>query len=271
MKDNCLRKLLEGFPLLPANKEIIPLTLLCCNACKKIDNDEELNQYEELYVFPLILSYRKENHSFFRAFGSRIMERTAEKFGNSDVGQVEDFLSLLSRVSEGKDSYSTNDLLLLSEGSYCQVIARLYWSENYDLVRYLAIQYIFNTAKIRGSNVRNNWYHKDEDKPFFVIGVGLDEGIVESLTQDMLAYQHIDDQGNLSDAYFFEQKFVNKLIETFKFERKEFLGKSFQHDCLEFLSEATKMVDYCDFYDVLSLSDQQKWKDAFSILKKYER
>ncbi|MBQ9886099.1 MAG: hypothetical protein IJM37_04465 [Lachnospiraceae bacterium] len=265
LKDNCLRKLLEECTIFGINPVGTQLSLLCCNVCKKIERHEELNKYEELYVFPLLLSYRKEESSFLRAFGSTMMEHTAEKFENTDIAQVHEFLSLLSRVSKGKYSYSCNDLLKMSEGSYCHVIARLYWSEKYDLMRIFAIQYIFNNSKISGSNVRDNWYHKDEKEPFFVIGVGLDEGITESITLNLL-----DGQEKFSDAYFFEMKFVDKLIDTFKFERKEFFGKAFQHDCLEFLNEATKKIDYCDFYDILTLSDQQKWKDVFSILKKYE-
>lgn len=271
MNNICLRQQIEKNVLFSKNINKIPFTLLCCNVCKKIEHHEELNRYEELYVFPLLLSYRKENNSFLRSFGSTILEHTAEKFNNADLRQVDEFLSLLSRAADGKDKYSSNDLLALSEGTYCQTIARLYWAGNYDLIRLFAIQYVVNNTKIMGSSARHNWYHKDEDNPFFVIGVSLDEGIVESLTCDIVGNLLNDEQEKLSDAYFFEMKFVDKLREVFKFERKDFFVKFLQSDFLEFLCEATKETEYCDFYNIMALSDQQKWKEVFSILKKYER
>lgn len=271
MNDDCLRKSLENFPAFQMLDIRTKLGLLCCNVCKKINNNEPLNKYEKLYVFPLLLSYRNEEHLLIRTLGSVILEDVADEFGNADTKQIEEFFSLMKGVVEGKTRYSSSDLLKLSEGSYCKVAARIYWGENYLLLRYMALEYIVNNTIIVGSHVRNNWYHKMEDEPFFVIGVGLDEGITESITIDMLTDRESGQQEIFNDAYFFERKFVDKIIDTFGFERKEFLAGSFyKTDFIEFLNEASKRFDYCDFYDILSLSDKQKWKEVFSILKKYE-
>lgn len=75
----------------------------------------------------------------------------------------------------------------------------------------------------------------------------------------------------LSDAYFFEMKFVDKIINTFKLDREKFLGSLFSNNCLDFLIEETRKVDYCDLYKLLMLSDQCKWKEVNNILKKYMR
>ena len=300
MHDNCYRKQIEGLQLFNMDIGIDLLSLLCCNVCKKIENKEELNKYEKLYVFPLTMSFRRDEPIFMRVVGCTILEDTALEFGNADSKQMEEFFSLLSRVADGKARYSHKDLLKLSEGTYLQVVARLYYAEKNDLMRFMAMQYIENNALIRGSNVRSNWYHKDNDNPFFIIGVGLDEGIIESMTCEMMSFKkekslsliektketeltdsktdetisslNFDFIAKQSDAYFFEMKFVDKIIKTFKFDRREFLAKSLlKPDFLRFLSEETKKKDYCDFYDLLALSDRQKWKEVFSILKKYER
>lgn len=272
MKDNCLIKQLDEDPLFQLNNNRKNrLYLLCCDVCRKVEEHfKNVNKYEKLYIIPLMLSYRKEENSLMRAIGSSMLEHIAEEFENADTKQVNEFLSLISRVSMGEDKYSNNDLLQLSEGSYCQVIARLYWLQYYELVRSFALQYILNNSRIIGSHSRCNWYHKDEEDPFFIIGISLDEGVTESLACEMLESLSYDP---LKDAYYFEMKFVDKLLKTFKFELNEFLVMSFSDNpnYLEFLREETKKIDYCDFYDLLALSDQQKWKDVFSILKKYER
>ena len=77
------------------------------------------------------------------------------------------------------------------------------------------------------------------------------------------------------NKYFYKDgekmKFVDKLIDTFKLDRKKFLGSSFSNNCLDFLVKETREIDYCDLYNLLFLSDQQKWKEVNNILKKYRR
>lgn len=279
----CLRKVLEEKDCFPNKKIQISLILLCCNVCKKIEAKEELDKYEKLLVFPIFVSQRRIDNSLMKILGIRLLEKLAEDFGNAEDKQVEKFLTNLQKVAQGKIKYSHKWLNNISEGTYCKIIARLYWMQNYHLLYMISIQYIFNTTIINGSDVRTNWYHiNNTEKPFFQIGIALDEGIVQTFAIelfDSIKHKELAEEGEkeksasfLSDAYFFEMKFVDKLIDTFKIDRKNSLcDLSFPNSCMDILAKETKEIDPCDLYNLLSLSDQQKWKEVNSILKKYRR
>lgn len=281
MSDICLRKVLEEKSFFPSNQFKTSLTLLCCNVCKKIEVKENLDKYEELLVFPILISQKRDDNSLMKMLNIGLLEKLADEFGNTENEKVERFFADLQKVVQGKIKYSHEWLINISEGTYCKIIARLYWMQCYDLLYMIAIQYIVNMTIVDGSNVRTNWYHRNNEKtPFFQIGIALDEGIVQMLTMEICDWddKELVEKGEetksssfLSEAYFFEMKFVDKLIATFKLDRKNFLGSAFSSNCLDFLVKETKEIDYCDLYNLLSLSDQQKWKEVNSILKKYRR
>lgn len=282
MSDICIRKVLEEKGYFPNNQFKISLILLCCNVCKKIEAKENLKSYEKLLVFPLLISQKRHDNSLMKMFGIGLLEKLAEEFGNAEDKKVEKFLTDLQEVAEGKIKYSHEWLNNISEGTYCKIAAHLYWMQHYDLLYMIAIQYIVNMTIIDGSNVRTNWYYiKNKEKPFFQIGIALDEGIVQTLTMeicDSFEFKELVEKETetkslafLSEAYFFEMKFVDKIIDTFKLDRKKFLGSAFSTNCLDFLVKETREINYCDLYNLLSLSDQQKWKEVNSILKKYRR
>ncbi len=282
MNDICFRKLFEQNRFILDDSFRTRLILLCCNVCKKLESEEKLDKYEELFVIPIFVSQRRTEEPLMRMMGCGALENIAKEFDNADDESVENFLKNLQEVAKSKGQYSHKWLDNISEGTYCKIAARLYWMQCYDLLFMIAMQYIANMTAISGSNVRTNWYYKrNGEKPFFQIGIALDEGIVQTLTMEMLhsdefkeltkAKDRTESLASLSDAYFFEMKFVEKLIDTFKLERKKFLSSSFSENCLDFLVEETKKVDYCDLYKLLSLSDQQRWKEVNAILKKYVR
>lgn len=282
MSDICLRKVLEGKSYFPNNQFKVSLILLCCNVCKKIDAKEKLDKYEELLVFPILISQKRDENSVMKMLGIGLLEKLAEEFGNAEDEKVEKFLADLQKAAQGKIKYSHEWLNNISEGTYCKIMARLYWMQCYDLLYMIAIQYIRNMTIITGSDVRTNWYHRNnKETPFFQIGIALDEGIVQAFTMelfDSVEHRELVERGEkakslsfLSEAYFFEMKFVDKLIDTFKLDRKKFLCSPFSNNCLDFLVKETREIDHCDLYNLLSLSDQQKWKEANSILKKYRR
>ena len=282
MSEICLRKVLEEKGYFPNNQFKISLVLLCCNVCKKIEVKEELNNYEKLLVFPIFISQKRDDNSLMKMIGIGLLEKLAVEFGNAEDEKVEKFLTNLQEAAQGKIKYSYEWLNNISEGTYCKIAAHLYWMQCYDLLYMIAIQYIVNMTIINGSNVRTNWYHrKNKEKPFFQIGIALDEGIVQTLTMEICDSDELKDLAEkgketkslafLSEAYFFEMKFVDKLIDTFKLDRKKFLGSAFSNNCLDFLVKETREIDYCDLYNLLSLSDQQKWKEVNNILKKYRR
>lgn len=282
MSDICLRKVLEKKRYFPNNQFKISLVLLCCDVCKKIEIKEKLSNYEELLVFPILISQKRDDNSWMKMLGIGVLENLAEEFGNAENEKVEEFLTNLQKVAQGKIEYSHEWLNNISEGTYCKIVARLYWMQCYDLLYMIAIQYIVNMTIINGSNVRTNWYYrKNNEKPFFQIGIALDEGIVQTLTMEICncgEFKELAEKGDktkslsfLSEAYFFEMKFVDKIIDTFKLDRRKFLSSSFSNNCLDFLVKETKAIDYCDLYNLLSLSDRQKWKEVNNILKKYRR
>lgn len=282
MSDICIRKILEEKGCFPHNKFEISLILLCCNVCKKIEVKENLNSYEKLLVFPILLSQKRDDNSLMKMIGIELLEELAEEFGDVEEEKVEQFLTNLREAAQGRIKYTHEWLNNISEGTYCKIAARLYWMQCYDLLYMIAVQYIVNMTMIYGSNVRTNWYHKNnKKKPFFQIGIALDEGIVQTLTMeigDSSVFKELTENGAgskslpfLSEAYYFEMKFVDKLIDTFKLERKQFLGSAFSDNCLDFLVKETREINYCDLYNLLSLSDQQKWKNVNNILKKYRR
>lgn len=282
MKDICLRKLFEQEGFFLNDSFRTRLVLLGCNVCKKMESKEKINQYEELLIVPVLISQKKNETDFMRMIGCAILEKLAEKFGNANEKEIENFLNDLSLVEKNQKQYSYQWLDNISEGTYCKIIARLYWMECYDLIFMIAIQYIVNRTNITGSSVRTNWYYKNVEEPFFQIGIALDEGTVQTLTMEIMSSAKAKEQSKtrdktkssrtlLSDAYFFEMKFVDKIINTFKLDREKFLGSLFSNNCLDFLIEETRKVDYCDLYKLLMLSDQCKWKEVNNILKKYMR
>lgn len=282
MNDICLRKVLEEKSFFPNDRFTISLILLCCNVCKKIQAKEKLDRYEELLVLPILISQKRDDNSLMKMFGIGLLEKLAEEFENAEDEKVESFFTDLQKVAQGEIKYSHEWLNNISEGTYCKIMARLYWMQCYDLLYMIAIQYIRNMTIINGSDVRTNWYYRNNIKtPFFQIGIALDEGIVQTLTMeifDSIEHKGSDEKGekeksssSLSDAYFFEMKFVEKLIDTFKLDRKKFLGGLFSNNSLDFLVKETREIDHCDLYNLLSLSDQQKWKEVNIILKKYRR
>lgn len=282
MSDICLRKVLEEKGYFPDDRFSVNLILLCCNVCRKIEVKEELNNYEKLLVFPILISQKRYDNSLMQMLGIGLLEELAKEFGNAEDEEVEKFLTDLQDVAQGKIKYSHEWLNNISEGTYCKIAAHLYWLQSYDLLFMIAIQYIVNMTIVDGSNVRTNWYYrKNKEKPFFQIGIALDEGIVQTLTMEISNHgelkeltekgEKIESLSSFSEAYFFEMKFVDKLIDTFKLDRTKFLGSSFSNKCLDFLVKETRAVDYCDLYNLLSLADQQKWKEVNNILKKYRR
>ncbi len=282
MSDICLRKVLEGNRYFPNDQFKTRLVLLCCNVCKKIELKENLNNYEKLLVFPLLVSQKRDDNFLMNMLGVGLLENLAEEFGNAEDEKVEKFLTDLQEVAQSGLKYSHEWLNNISESTYCKIAARLYSMQCYDLLFMIAIQYIVNMTIVKGSNVRTNWYYKkNKEEPFFQIGIALDEGIVQTLTEEICnhgEFKGLAEKGEeteslsfLSEAYFFEMKFFDKLIDTFKLDRLKFLGSSFSNNCLDFLVKETRKIDYCDLYNLLSLSDQQKWKEVNNILKKYRR
>lgn len=286
MNNICLRKLLEENVVFPDDHFKIELVLLFCNVCKKIASNEKLNKYEELFVLPIYFAQRRDDMPVIKLIGINLLENLAKEFGNADNESVKKFLTNLQQVAQGKMQFSHEWLNNISEGTYYKIVARLYWTGNYDLLFWIAIIYINNMTVRYGSSVRTNWYYKNnkadnEAVPFFQIGIALDEGIVETITIEIMQSDEFKEliemedktksSSSLSEAYFFERKFVDKIIDTFKLNRKEFLGSSFSPNCLNFLAEETRKVDYCDLNNLLYLSDQQRWKEVNTILKKYRR
>ena len=280
MNNICLRKIFEQNTPFLNNSFRTKLVLLGCDVCKKMENEEKINKYEKLFIMPVLISQRTSESPLIRMAGCMILEDLANEFDNANDKEAESFLKNLELAAKHQKQFSNQWLDGISEGTYCKIIAYLYWMQCYNLIFFIGMQYIFNRAKITGSSVRTNWYYKNEEKPFFQIGIALDEGIVQTLTEQMMTCYKDKEftkekrkmpQSALSSAYFFEMKFVDKIIDSFKLDKKKFLESSFTNNCLNFLVEETEKNDCCDLYRLLLLSDQCRWKEVNGILKKYRR
>ncbi len=139
MSDICLRKVLEGNRYFSNDQFKTRLVLLCCNVCKKMELKENLNNYEKLLVFPLLVSQKRDDNFLMNMLGVGLLENLAEEFGNAEDEKVEKFLTDLQEVAQSGLKYSHEWLNNISESTYCKIAARLYSMQCYDLLFMIAI------------------------------------------------------------------------------------------------------------------------------------
>ena len=85
-----------------------------------MESKEKINQYEELLIVPVLISQKKNETDFMRMIGCAILEKLAEKFGNANEKEIENFLNDLSLVEKNQKQYSYQWLDNISEGTYCK-------------------------------------------------------------------------------------------------------------------------------------------------------
>lgn len=266
MVEFCLKKEIEK--RLPTNdKFTIALILFCCNYCKKIQDKTEIDKYSRLLIEPLWISLKKDEHALFRAMGSNILENTAKLFTTSDNEEKEMrriIAATQKAASSGNNTYLIDCLSQVSPGAYLKLMARWHFNEIYDAAFATALCYFPTKLNICYMAFRTQFISKDDNEVFFDIGVSLDEGCVEHLTQEMT--KSIGGKC-IEDAYFFEVEFYKNIVKQFDIGKQEEGKIMFANGGPTFLYEHTKNVDKCSFYNLFKLSDDQNWRGAYQVLK----
>ena len=266
MVEFCLKKEIEK--RLPTNdKFTIALILSCCNYCKKIQNKTEIDKYSKLFIEPLWVSLKKDEHALFRAMGSNILENTAKLFTTSDNEENEMrciIAATQKAASSGNNLHLIDCLSQVSPSAYLRIMARWHFYEIYDAAFATALCYFSAKANICYMAFRTQFISKDDNEVFFDIGVSLDEGCVEHLTQKMTK----SFGGKcIEDAYFFEVEFYKNIVKQFDIGKQEEEKIMFENGGPTFLYEHTKNVDQCSFYNLFQLSDDQNWRGVYQVLK----
>lgn len=266
MMEFCLKKEIEK--RLPTNdKFTIALILFCCSYCKKIQNKTEIDKLYKLLVEPLWISLKKEKHALFRAMGSNVLENTAKLFKNSDNEQKEMYCIIEAThkaASTGDNRYLIECLSQVSPNAYLKLMARWHFNEIYDAAFATALCYLSAKVNICYMAFRTQFIYKDDNQVFFDIGVSLDEGCVEYLTQEMVKSS---ERKCMGDAYYFEVEFYKNIKKQFDLNKQAEGKVIFSHGGPTFLYDHTKNVDKCLFYDLFYLSDNQNWRGVYQLLK----
>lgn len=299
MQENCLRcKIESAFPI--EDVFLTELILLGCDFCKKTQENKEINQYTRLFIEPLLISQRKHDSAFMRMLGSYMLEKTAEAFPScSDLEkEIKAFFASLAN-SVQKNVALRQAVKSVSPHVFLKTLARLYFNEQYDTMFHLACCYALENMHMSLGGLRTRIYYQNEI--FFDLGVSLDEGMTEHVTLEMMKLlsekcfeeykqesknaQESDTEKikeNLlsevarlkdpskyddSEAYFFEVRFFRKLCESLNIDAKEFTSRALIESATHVLYKYTKNFDPCVFYDLFKTTDEQKWKDAYNILK----
>lgn len=266
MPEFCLKKEIEK--RLPTNdKFTIALILLCCNYCKKVQEKSEIDKYSKLFVEPLLISMKKDEHALFRTVGSVILENTAKLFPTSSDEQAEmqDIVASAQRAaSSGNNRHLIDCFSRVSHSAYLKIMAQWHFYEIYDAAFAAALCYLSAKSNICYMAFRTQFIFLEDNTVFFDIGVSLDEGIVEYTTQQIA---QMFGEKCMEDAYYFEVEFYKKIAQKFEIKRQEEGEIMFKNGGPMFLYEHTKHADKCSFYQLLQLSDCQNWRGASQVLK----
>ncbi len=264
MVEFCLRNEIEK--RLPTDdKFTIALILSCCSFCKKIQNKAEIDKYSKLFIEPLFISLRKDENVLIRAMGSSILENTAKLFTTSDNEEYEMrriIAAVEKSASSGSNKYLIDCLSQVSPSTYLRLMARLHFNKIYDEAFAMALCLFSAKVNIHCMAFRTQFLYEDE--VFFDIGVSLDEGCVEYLTQEVLK---LSDKEPMEDAYYFEVEFYKNIIKQFGIGKLEIGEAIFANGGPGLLYKYTKKANKCSFYDLFELSDNQNWRGVYQILR----
>ena len=262
----CLRNEIEK--RLPTDdKFTIALILSCCSYCKKIQNRTEVDKYSKLLIEPLWISLKKDEHALMRAIGSNILENTAKLFTASDneEDEMQYIISAVKKsVSSGSNKYLIDCLSQVSPSTYLRLMARWHFYQISDAAFAMALCFFSAKANICYMAFRTQFIYEDNNEVFFDIGVSLDEGCTEYLTQELM---NSSDEDRMADAYYFEVEFYKNIIKQYGIGKREEGKIMFTNGGPLFLYEHTKKADKCSFYDLFQLSDNQDWRKVYQILR----
>lgn len=266
MFEFCLKREIEK--RLPADdKFTIALILFCCSYCKKIQNKTEIDPLYKLFGEPLLISLKKDDLALFRAMGSNILENTAKQFKSpkSEQKEMHRIIEAARKAaSTGNNRHLIECLSQISPSTYLKLMARWHFNEVYDAAFAAALCYFSAKINICYMAFRTQFIYKDDNQIFFDVGVSLDEGCVEYLTQEMFKSSG---EKCMEDAYFFEVEFYKNVKKQFELSKQDEGKVIFSNGGPTFLYNKTKNLDKCLFYNLFYLSDNQNWREVYQVLK----
>lgn len=245
------------------------LIAICCHFCRQQEHNDFMNKDIDkslkLIVFPIFNALSRDNNTILKSIGCMLLNETANLF--PDVLDTDS--AIKKRLSKAIDqSISTKDnkyiiesLKTISPRSYANIINNLLYHDKHDMAFAVSMCFIAGNVHFYGHGFRFQPTFRNESDPFVDVGVSLDEGITEWLTL------RICDVLETSDAYFFEVRFMEKMIKKFEIQDENELIKAyFQGEGIEFIYNITKKLDECFFYNFIFTTDRREWKKAVQML-----
>ena len=262
MEQYCIRKELES--RLPTDdKFTLALILLCCDYCKKMDEHQEIDKYNKLFVEPIIISMRKDENALMRAIGSLLLDKTAALFPPSKNEQNE-IEAIYNSVKKTIHDHNNRELIKclsgISPNTYLKLMAKWHSDGIYDAAFATSLCFLNAKTDIVYQAFQTQFYYSENNTLFFDIGVSLNEGITENMTIEVAG-------APLGEAYYFEVEFYRKLKEKLIMTKEEEVQVMFHNQGMHFIYNRSSNNDKCSFYQLFKLADCQCWKEANQILK----
>lgn len=294
----CIKeKLLEKYQ---CNPLLLDLSLMACSWCKRMQNSDfevsDSNKYQMMFIESLFCTMKQSDEVIMRMFDIYLLEEIQDKFEEDKKcdEEIHKFLKIVERMQDGSNPNLVAELHkcyeVMSEYALLELIKRLIFHSEFSLAQTIILEYFQINVTILSNSFRKRFYFRPKEsdevkaifvspnsakyqyyscEPFFDIGYALDEGQVESATQQMM--KSITDDYKPDGSYFFEVKFFNKLMSIFdEDKRKHVIGQiAFENYATTLISKLTDFSDNkCDFYNFYHYTDNQNWREANLLLNK---
>lgn len=294
----CIKeKLLEKYK---CNSFLLAFSLMACSWCKRMQNSDfevsDINKYQMMFIQSLFCTMKQSDQTIMRMFDIFQLKKIQDRFkvDKKCDNEIQKFLKTVKKTQDGEASNSVTELhkcyKVMSEYTLLELIKRLIFHSDFSIAQTIILEYFQINVTVSSGTFRNSFYFrlKESDhvnkifishdsakyqayscEPFFDIGWALDEGITQSKTEQMM--KSILDNYKSSGRYFFEVKFINKLMSIFDEDKRKYItGKiSFEDYASTLILKLTNYSDdKCDFYNLHYYTDNQQWKEAHLLLNK---
>lgn len=294
----CIKeKLLEKYK---CNPFLLALSLMAFSWCKRVQNRgfevNDSNKYQMMFIQSLFCTMKQSDETIMRVFDIFLLEEIQDRFevDKKCDKEIQKFLKIVKKIQDGEESNLVTELhkcyKVMSEYTLLELVKRLIFHSEFSLAQTIVLEYFQINVTISGGTFRNRFYFrlKESDKvntifishnsgryqayscePFFDIGWALDEGTVQSQTEQVM--KSFSDNYKSSGQYFFEVKFYNNLMAIFDEEKSKYITAKIileNYATTLILKLTNYSDDKCDFYNLYYYTDNQKWKEAHLLLNK---
>lgn len=156
----------------------------------------------------------------------------------------------------------------ISEYSYLEILKRIIHAEEYELATYIVANFFRINVRIRKQGFRTFMYYRvseaneRKDALFYDVGVSLDEGQVQLMTQMVTGCSD-----EYISSYYLEMSFVKKM--HLKYSEKIMFRSHYNKSPARFLYQLTKESENnCDFFNLLKFTHDQDWRSAIKLLNR---